>query len=169
MSVGLVNAYDLVDVIPTDPPERGQRAHLIGEDTLTGGLARWDTLERPRRVSATEYVGVDPYQLVIPLLLDGMDLASDGVDRSVEPVIERFLAWTRPGPKGRPPVVRVDGPLKVPAYNPRWIITDLEWGSCWRRGDRARIQQEVTVTLLEHTAAAITYGPAAAARARAGG
>lgn len=169
MSVAALNAYDLVDVIPVDPPERGQRAHLIGQDTLTGGVTAWETLERPRRVSATEWTGVAPYQLVIPLLLDGMDLASDGVDRSVEPVIERFLAWSRPRPTGDPVVVVVDGPLKVPAYNPRWIITDLDWGECYRRADRARIQQELTITLLEHTAATITLGPAAAARARAGG
>lgn len=162
----ITNGFDMVELIPITPPGRGQRLHLLGESTLTGGAGGWDSVDRPRKVAATEWTSIPPWQLVLPLRLDHTD-ERDGTDEgSVEAVIQRLEQWILPQEvTGFPQVFLLDGPLKVPASNPPWVITDLSWGTEIRRADRHRIAQEVSITFLQHTAATIQLGPAARARA----
>lgn len=164
-----MNDFDLVTLTPVDPTGPGLRFHLVGDDTLAGGTARWDTVERPRRKSATEWVGMDPYTLTLPLMSDGMDDRGGGIDHDVEGALVWLASWAGPSPSGIPPLLVVDGPVKVPAYRPRWVIAGIDWDDAAVRGTwGGRIQQRFTVTLLEHTAARIMLGPAAAVRAERG-
>jgi hypothetical protein len=162
-----VNDFDLVTLTPVDPGGPPLRFHLVGDDKLTGGGGRWELVERPRRRSATDWVGTDPFRLVLPLMSDGFEDTGPWAENSVEGDIEWLLSWAQPTAEtGIPPVFLVDGPLKVPAYNPRWVIESIELADdAIRRADRARIRQAFTVTLLEHTAAQVMLGPAAAVRA----
>lgn len=163
-----INAFDLVTLTPIAPPGPRIRCHLPGDGVLAGGGGGWEVVPRPRRKAATEWVGADAFTLSAPLLLDGVDLLGDDVDTSVEVECDRLASWLLPTEATkRPPLLLVDGPLPVPAGNPRWVLQGIEWGAAERSRERARVRQEVTITLLEHTAAEILRGPAAAARARA--
>lgn len=169
--IGDLNLVDLVTITPISPAGPAVRFHLAGDDELTGGTARWEEVERPRRRSATEWVGTDPHRLKLPLMIDGMDVLSDGVDVPMEADIATLASWTQPASQtGQPPLLAVVGPIKSVPGTPLWVIDGLEWltGTAVRQLDGQRIRQEVVVTLLEHTAAEVFLGPAAAARARAG-
>lgn len=170
-SIGNTNAFDLVTLAQVSPPGPSQRCHLLGDDNLAGGDAQWDTLPRPRRTSVVEWTGSDLHTLTLPLMLDGFGVRPDGGDVSVEAACELLMSWRRPiagtNPP-RPPTIVVGGPVRQPSYRPWWIVTGLEWGEQIRGGDGQRIQQAVTVALLEHLQGQVLLGPAAAARARAG-
>lgn len=163
-----MTAAGMVTLTAVEPAGASLRLHLVGDAALSGGGAQWEIVPRPRRTSATEWVGTDPHQMAMPLLLDGMDVVAGGGDRPVEADCDLLAAWQRPIQSTPPPIVVAAGPLPIPAYGLRWVITSVEWGTAVRGADGRRIQQEVTVTLLEHTVANILFGPAAAARARAG-
>ncbi len=152
---------------PVDPPGPGLAAYLDGDDELAGGGDGWEQVTRPRRKAALEWLAEAAYTLTLPLLMDGME--HHGGDVSVEAGCGRLMSWLRPGPPaGRPPLLAVAGPVRQPSPATRWALSKVEWGEQVRGVDGQRIRQAVTVTLLEHTAAEILTGPAAAARARLG-
>lgn len=41
-----------------------------GQPTPTGGAGGWETEARPRKVSLTNYVGIEPWRLSVPLMID---------------------------------------------------------------------------------------------------
>lgn len=166
---------------PVDPPGTPAYLALTGPAAQTGGTARWELVDRPRRKGVPEYVGTDPWRLTLPCLLDGID-ASPPRDRfrgrnlrrplpardwTVEPMVDRLtrLAQLVPG-KPRPAVVTVTGP--VPLTGLRWVVESLEWGEHLRTSHRhpGRTRQLVEVTLLEHTTPDVFLGPAQAAQER---
>lgn len=158
----------LSQVHPPVSPPRLIRMELMGQDKLTGGGARWKTTDRARRRSVITWEGTDLHRRILPLQIDGMEISA-GQDRSIEDDCLLLWAWGQPlQTLGTPPWLHVTGPLLPLGYTPWWVLDELEWGDCIRRADGQRIQQDVTVTLLEHLAPSLTVGPAAAARARAG-
>lgn len=160
------NGFDMVTLTPVAPAGPGLRVHLQGESELSGGVGGWSTVDRPRRRAAAEWSGTPLWQLKVPLRLDGMDYRGGASLISVEPEVERLISWgTKQDATGEPVVLLADGPLKIPARNPAWVIQDVAWGKEWRRPDRHRIAQEITLTLLEHAVAEVLLGPAARARA----
>lgn len=157
-------AVNLVTLLPVLPAGPGLRFHLVGDDELTGGVGGWEVVPRARRRGAAEWVGVEPYRLALPLLTTGFDV-TPGENVSVEAklvALER-LALKVPGGL-QPPVLQVLGPVRVPRADQRWVIEDIEWGAQVRRSDQQRIQQEMTVRLLEYVTAEVLLGPAARAR-----
>lgn len=138
----------------------GMELDLVADDQLRGGIGMWTTVNRPRRRDAIEWAGTSGYSYVLPLLLDGTE-QSIGVDRSVEPECRRLLAWSGEATRttDEPTVLLATGPLKTPP-NVRWVITDLAWGGQIRNGNGNRVQQYVTVTLIQHTAPTIRKSPA---------
>lgn len=163
----MTKLVDLVTLTPVDPAGPALRFHLIGDDALSGGLGGWEVVDRPGRRGAAEWVKVDPWRLAVPLLTTGFDVRP-GVNVSVEPKLLALmrLAWKVPG-GSQPPIITAAGPIRVPRPDMRWVVEDIEWGEQVRRSDGQRIQQAMTVKLLEHVSAEVLLGPVAQARARA--
>lgn len=160
-----MNAPTRVTLTPTSPKRDDEiRLDLVGDDRLTGGVGAWSTVARPRRRAAVEWTGTSGFTYVLPLLLDGLEV-SVGRDRSVEADIRKLLTWASQPTKstGQPVVLRATGPLRTPP-TVRWVITDLAWGGQIRRDDGRRVQQYVTITLTEHTAARVRRSPAKKSR-----
>lgn len=158
---------------PVRPASEGVRCDLIGEDQLTGGVAVWNTVDRPRRRAGVEWAGTSGYTYVLPLLIavpDGDQTVRPG-DRvthagaAVEGDCRRLRSWaSKATRKTREPcVVRIAGPLRAPDAT-RWVITGLEWGTQIRDSNGRRIQQAVTVTLTEWVQAEVKRSPAKHAR-----
>lgn len=138
---------------------------LLGDPEVTGGAGGWEDVPRPRRRTATEWVGTPPLAQVLPLLLDGTEVGP-GIDVSVESQCRRLLAWANPHKGDDPPALRLAGPVAHTGV--RWVIGDIGWGPALRDVAGRRIQQEVTLTLLEYVEAKVARGPAAASRKRRG-
>lgn len=129
---------------------------------MTGGTGGWSEVVRPRRVSAAEWTGTSARTQVLPLILDGME-AAPGVDLSIEQAIAALTAWGQKHPAtGQPPILGVSGPIM--ATDGRWVINDLTWDTQVRNGAGNRIQQRLTLTLLEFLEPTLLASPAAKAR-----
>lgn len=160
--------HDLVILDPVNVPRQRLRFHLAGDDALAGGVGGWESVPRPRRKATAEWVGTPPWTLALPLITSGVDVRGHR-DVSVEAKIRRLVALAEPSRKtDEPPIIRISGPVRLPSPRMRWVITDLEWGAQMRNKRGQRIQQEVTVHLLEYVRGEILRGPAAKARARKG-
>lgn len=162
----MTDLNNLVTITPVDPAGPGLRFHLDGDDELTSGLGGWEVVDRPRRRGAAEWVGVQPWVLTLPLFTDGLDVRS-GINTSVEPKCAALIQLAYKVPGGfQPPLLEVTGPVRVPRAGMRWVIQHIQWGTQVRRSDQQRVQQALTVTLLEHVTSEILLGPAARARAQ---
>lgn len=157
-----------VALTPVSPARDGIRLDLVGDDTLTGGVGAWATVNRPRHRDAVEWTGTSGYTYVLPLLLDGTEI-SVGVDRTVEAECRTLIDWAAKPTKAtsQPVVLVATGPLKT-APTTRWVITDLAWGGQIRNANGKRVQQYVTVTLTEHLSATVRKSPAKKVRDKSG-
>lgn len=154
----------LVTLRPVDPAGPELRFHLLGDDEPTDGVGGWEVVDRPRRRGAAEWSGVQPWRLALPLLTTGLDV-TPGVNVSVEPKLTELIRLALKVPGGlQPPVLEVTGPVRVPFPGMRWVIEGFEWGAQVRASTGERVQQEVTVRLLEYVRADVLLGPAARAR-----
>lgn len=125
--------------------------------------AGWEFTKRPRNTSMTEWVGVDPYTLVVPIVMDQYS-----VDGSVEAAWEtlRGIARNRVGPRNQPAVVSIACPI-VPLTWLHWVIQSLVPTTEYRRSpDGARSYIEATMTLYqwEPTDLAVTVAGASVAQ-----
>lgn len=140
---------------------------LVADPSLSGGVGGWTEIPRPRRTNAAEWTSTPARSQILPLMLDGMEY-SKGVDVPVEPQIAALISWgTKHPATGQPTVLGVSGP--VHATDGRWVINDLDWGGLVRNGAGDRIQQKVTVTLLELLEPSLLASPARKARKHKGG
>lgn len=153
---------------PVQPARDGLRLDLVGDDQLSGGVAAWGTIERPRRRTAVEWTGTSGLTYVLPLLLDGME-TTRGHDTSVETQCRLLQDWASEPTKAtaQPVVLRATGPLQT-GPNVRWVISNLEWGAKSRNAAGKRVQQYVTVTLTQHVEATVRRSPAKQSRNRKG-
>lgn len=156
---------DRVTIRQADPAGGSVVFELIGDDTLDGGVGGWETLERPRRTAAVEWVGTPAMTLALPLQLDGLETGGIGVDVPVEGQCNQVLTWGRAVGLQAPPRLQVTGPVQsAPAT--RWVITDLSWGPALRNDGGLRIRQDITVTLQEYLAPNLVESHAARVRIR---
>jgi hypothetical protein len=133
----------------------------------TGGFGGWQLVPRPRRKALTQWGGIDPFQQQLSLILDGVR-----GNQSVEEDCLALEQMAQPaGPRLNPPLVTVLGVVPHPELV--YVIGDGSGGAglAWdanpiysRSG--YRIQQKVTVTLLEYVAADRVATGSAAQRAR---
>jgi hypothetical protein len=161
---------DLVTLNPIIPNMPGMtlRFHLAGDDGLSGGVGGWESVPRPRRRATAEWVGTEPYLLSLPLITTGVD-ARGRRSVSVEPKLRKLVKLAQPTKRtGEPPILLVRGPVRLPSPKMRWVITGFEWGEQMRGPGGRRIQQEVTVHLMEYVRGDLLRGPAAKVRARKG-
>jgi LysM repeat protein len=107
----------------------------------SGGVGGWIRDPRPPQIDGVEYPGGPPFEIPLQLRWDGYP------DVSVERPIAILKAWATAAPGAQPPVLQL---LYGGWDTYRWIINDLTFNSEKRRSDSARVQVDVTVTLLEH-------------------
>lgn len=137
---------------------------LTGDDSVTGGVGGWETLDRSGRVQSVAWVGTPAVTWALPLILDGMD-----TDQSVESDVSRLLEWaSSDSPSVPPAVLSVSAPAGRAPSGSTWVIQDIEWGEQVRNGANRRTQQELVLTLLEYVPGAVLRGPVAKSNAAKG-
>lgn len=112
--------------------------------TLTEGFGGWTTIARPRRYSITDFTGLEPLKMSLPMLLDGW--ASND---SQEPFIRNIERMARiDAGRKSPSIVEVTGAVPYPGVS--WVIESLSWGeSLWSDGG-FRVRQQVTLSLMQY-------------------
>jgi LysM repeat protein len=113
---------DLVKIQAVDPPGPTVLCRHGDGVAKFSSAAGWQMTKRPKRTSMTEWMGADPYTLVVPVQFgDGW---STGI--AVDPVVEvlRGIMRNPVGPRNQPAVVQITCPL-VPLTWLRWVIADL--------------------------------------------
>jgi hypothetical protein len=109
-------------------------------------LPKYNTVDRPGAFGITEFAGMDPYVMTLPLRFDGYP------STSVEPQMTGLetLAERQPGTL-EPPIIVVSGP-NVPHSHLRWRITTLAIDDTetmlLKTGERCRIR--VDVSFIQH-------------------
>lgn len=130
-----------------------------GDDTVSGGIGGWEQRQRPRRPTMLSWTGTPGVVWQLPVLL-GPD-----ADSSIEPDCRLLQSWGVPGKDDdQPPTLLVDAPAGRAPDGAKWVLQDLEWGEQTRNDRGRRIQQEVTLTLLEYVPGQVLKGPAARTR-----
>jgi hypothetical protein len=148
-------------IVGTNPP------------TVTGGYAKWQTVERPLQRALTIFQGYDPVQMTVDIIFgswaNGWD-TSDGPEHGTPTYGGKFvenniaaLEWMAGSnfQSGPSPVVYMwsyssqggQSDLIPPQYQSTqksrypWIITGLGWGQAYRNQNGYRVWQEATITL----------------------
>ncbi len=135
-------------------------AEQLGDDSLTGGVGGWEQMPRPHRSTATAWTGTPALVWELQLNLDG-----GPTDLSIERQCTRLESWGRPGKDDdEPPALVVTAPAGRAPATARWVIDAIVWGEQTRNDAGDRIQQEVSLTLLEYVPGPVLKGPAAKAR-----
>lgn len=148
------------------------RFRLVDDSEVTrnnSGAAGWTVVDRPRHLAATQWTDYGPQQMTMTLLLDGIDGNPFERPQSVEHECRRVDSWEKPAQgKLQPPVLRVSGP--VPHTDLDWVLTALDWGPAIRDNKARRIQQQLTVTLMQYVPVtgikAVKSSPAKSAKQR---
>lgn len=141
------------ELIQVEPPGR-RLLFQLNPTTLTWGgrNARLSSIDRPRRVTATEWEGRGPRTVEFTLRLDGYPDT---------PVTEQLLTLSAmagiPHADRPPPKVQ----LRYPAVHPiRWVIETLERGEEIRRSDLQIVRIDVDVQLREWVTPDLVTSPA---------
>lgn len=97
----------------------------IGPDppTVSDGYSRWETIDRPKRVQAIDWVGQNAMVMTVNLQLDGYR-----EDRSIEAQCTQLERLARPANATRllqPSSLSLAGP--VPHTELNWVVTAIEW------------------------------------------
>lgn len=111
---------------------------------VKSGYSKFEEVERPKRKSAVNWVGMGVFTMDVNAMFDGW---TD--DRSVEhecAVLESF-AMSRGGRGDFPSAVRIDGP--VPHSNLEWYLSEVSWEEDVIYVGQNRVRQSFTITLLE--------------------
>lgn len=132
---------------------------LLGDAKISqysSGAYVWTIVDRPRQKPIVEFTSSPLWQLELPLILDGSD-----TDTSVEQVCQQIGTWSHADPRIKEaPQLAVAGPLDQQGVT-RWVCQTVAFGqtAIIRRRDGARVQQDITLTLLEYPAS-VTSTPA---------
>lgn len=113
---------------------------------ITGGGARYNVIERPRRRSTVQWMGDDPYRMDVPILIEGWP------DRDIEVDVSKINKLVHsPGNLVPPTQIYIDGGL--PVKGAKWVVEGIEWGSMviWssKGGKGHRLRQDCTLRLLQ--------------------
>jgi nucleoid-associated protein YgaU len=127
---------------------------------ITGGYGGWSVVSRPRLRSVVEWVGVDPMEVTIDVLIDslawprtvggweGWDLreAAHNVHATVRS-LEEIAKPTAVGQSS--PTFKVKGKLVPSNPTMTWVISALKWGDTIYNTEGFIIRQEATITILQ--------------------
>jgi hypothetical protein len=110
---------------------------------ITAGYSNFESIDRPKRKSVANWVGMNLFAMDVQAMFDGWD-----TDRSVEhdcAVLESF-GMSR-GNRGEfPSPIKVIGP--VPHSNLEWYLSGVTWEDVIYQND-VRVRQAFTINLLE--------------------
>lgn len=116
----------------------------------TAGYGGWTVIQRPHRLSITQWDGRDPLQMEIALLFDGY-ADNDPIENECQ-ILEK-MAFHDEDKHDPPPIITIDGDF-VPHTGLKYVINGITWGTAIRRmRDGKRVRQEATVTIIRHNAA----------------
>lgn len=140
-----------IKLISEDPPLELTVLLGDGEIGVSGGSGGYSEIERPKRVSLTEWQGHTPRSMELPIILDGYVS-----DRSVEKDVATLQRMARKiSDDARTPLITVEG--KVPLTNVIWVINDISWESQERSiATGNRIRQVASISLLEYVEGELT-------------
>jgi len=118
--------------------------------TIQSGYGGWTVVDRARQRGLTQWNGVEPKRLSIPILFDGLQSEDNKEDD-----IARLLKMATPDPT-EPPIVTLSG-KGFPEIAERWVIEDIQWGTnvMWgtdRNGKDILMRQDAVVTLMQYVA-----------------
>jgi LysM repeat protein len=136
-----------VEFVCEDPPLSS--AGWIGDGPITpsGGYGGWTEVDRPKRISITEWAGSKGYKLSIPVLFDGFASGT-----TVEPQIAALERMARQqGGNEEPPVVHVvtvGSRPRTPSVD--WVIADIAWGDAIYNAAGLRTRQIATVEVWQY-------------------
>jgi nucleoid-associated protein YgaU len=126
------------------------------------GTAIWAERERDRGKSVLEYKGVSAHRISLDLFFTALrPTAIQSAARDVEAEVERLHRFALPvvpnDPASEPPKLQI---RYGHGQQLRWVIDAVRWN----RDDRSpttgrRVQSQVTVDLVEHTAAKLALSP----------
>lgn len=135
-------------IVQVSPPGPRLAFHIDPEAApRNGGAGGWNVLARPRRVSALEWGGLDPYEWTIDLMF-GVEMT-----KSVEADCLQLQRMARPVAEGFDPPI-----LSLALHNyarSRVVIQKLVWSNDEYREKGDRVRATATVTFLEYHAADI--------------
>jgi hypothetical protein len=127
---------------------------------ITGGYGGWQQVERPRRRATVEWVGVEPLEITITVLMDawaldpvnGMATQSERINE-VASDIKKLDTLAKPAAMGGlpSPTMMVEGPL-IPFGKKNgllWVISGLKWGDTIFNTQGQILRQEATITFLQ--------------------
>lgn len=120
-----------------------------GPAQIADETSGWTTIDRPKDVAMTSWVGGQPLKMAIPIILDGWRRRE-----SVNHKLSRLhdLVRTDDG-DSRPPTFKVLGP--VPFSGNRFVIESIEYGDALRAPagtkDAGKLfRQELTLNLMQY-------------------
>lgn len=119
---------------------------LLGADApkITAGTGGWEVTGRPRQVGMTTWAGVEPFQLTLAVMLDGLR-----ANRSVEKTLRKLVAVARGDDDGPPGVLALEG-IAQPSHEVRWVVEAVEFGDPILSVHGNRLRQPLTLTLREY-------------------
>lgn len=138
--------YTIRSVMPAGTVIRVGLAGVPATPDLGNG--GWSIAQRPKRVAATEWIGLDPIVMQVPSLLDGF-----AKNRSVERDLYRLETVLRSPTKAtkQPAVLTIKGPIPFASPNVRWVLAGMDYGDQERRSsDGARIRAFFTLTFMQY-------------------
>jgi LysM repeat protein len=142
------SGVDLITIQAVDPP--GPTVYCRHGDGPTKYMSAsgWQFTKRPRRVSMTEFMGPDPYQMIVPIIFgNGLDITLN-IDPTTE--ILRGIQRNPVGPRDEPAVVTIKGQLLPPLAALRWVIQDFEPTVEMRSVQGVRYYAAYTLTLNQY-------------------
>lgn len=148
-----------VTLVSSQPPLKVTGMLGLTPPTLLSGYGGWNLITRPRRKSLTEWGGIEPRRVVVPLILGvypgagGAFIDGAAAQINVEPVrttLERMAQ--PPAPGGEPPLITAHGVVPhASSFVNGWVIETFDWDPnpvIAPAGFATR--QAVTVHLLEY-------------------
>lgn len=118
-----------------------------GPPVVAGGVGGWEEIQRPDDVSLTDWAGVEPLKLAVPVMLDGWRDSS-----SVQPVLDQLfrLAGRASGTQVRQgDRLRVTGPVPF-SGQVVWVINAIEQGDDVIWDGEILVRQSLTLQFLEY-------------------
>ncbi|GAB3867395.1 hypothetical protein GCM10028801_41290 [Nocardioides maradonensis] len=134
----------------------------------TGGVGGWESIARPRQVSAAAWVGGVERTLTLPLEINGIEAIGVARDSIISGDLAIVRSWgAKNAIAGQPPILKVTGAARVVDAD-RWVLTNIDWGEYELNERGLLVRQALTLTLLQYFAAPLVKGPAKKSRQRKG-
>lgn len=129
----------------SDDPVIDVVATLTGPIEVTPPKPKISTVDRPRQIGLTQWLGQDPYEMHVPLMFDGYP------DTNIEASIAALESLAEVhGGHDEPPVVKIEGP--IPKAHPHltwWLSEFAEPERIMHLPDGARCRYATTITLTQ--------------------